>query len=88
MSSNFDPDKVAAQRAHFESLDDRLTLDKNELAQYLGEFFTANKETATIFNTDVTPSSLSSATAQQCFEDLKQERISFDTFLDWVSASS
>jgi hypothetical protein len=87
-NSQFDTDKVAIQRAHFESIYDCQTLDQDGLMQYLLAFFIANKEHSVIFNTEVTPGSLSSATAQQCFEDLKQERISYDTFLAWIAASS
>ena len=80
--------EVTAQRTHFESLHDSQTLDSDGLRQYLEEFFTARKNTAAFVHTHSTPTGLATATATQCFEDLKlnsnQKRISFNSFMQWI----
>ena len=76
--------KVAIQRKLFESFCKTSTLDINGLKRYLVKFFNTRQNIDDdIFKTGITPSSLSEATAQQCFEDLNQERISFDMFIAW-----
>ena len=77
----FNASKVEAERIHFESIQNSQTLDRDGVAQYLDEVFTANKDDPAVLLTAVTPSNLANSTAQQCLKDLKQERISFDTFL-------